>query len=580
MAITVNLDHVEAVPTDLLAAALRYATQDEWHVFPCTPRGKRPLTDNGLNDATRNPDTIRAWWNRWPNANIGIALAPSHLCVIDVDGPEGIPAYHELNLPPTLTVTTGRGTHHYYAGNAPTAILAPKLDLRGDGAYVIAPPSIHETGVLYTADKTDVHTLTPLQTARLRKQARPEGAKAPPVADVIPSGERNQALASMAGTMRRRGMSQAEILAALTQANKDRCNPPLRSDEVEAIAASIGRYTPADQPKTTPPTTSAAWEPLDLVTLGDKPRVPPELGGLIYTNRRHLLSGESESGKSWLAFCIAADELNNNHGVVWVDLDYMGAQDILERLRQLGCTDQQIRDRFAFYQPEGPLTGGSLEAVTELIQRTDARLVVIDAFTGFCALHGLKPNDGIDIEAAYRLMQPLCDQGCAVIILDHVVKDPGSRGRYAAGSERKLSGADVAIGFTLIEHYGRGRTGRSRLTVHKDRPAQLTRPVAGIFTLTSSPLNHAVTWSIEEDHSHSDDGTWSPTGLMQSVSIYLEAQDRPAILGEINENVRGKDSYISKACTRLVQEGYAEESKGAKNARLFTSIQPYREASE
>lgn len=328
------------------------------------------------------------------------------------------------------------------------------------------------------------------------------------------------------------------------------------------------------------PDAAHSWIPLDLVRLGDTPRVPPEMGELIYKGRRHIVSGESESGKSWLCFGIAADELKAGHGVVWVDLDYMGAQDILERLRQLGVPDQRIREGFAFYQPEGPLVGDALADVLALVSSRNARLVVIDAFTGFCALHGLKSKEGDEVEKAYRLMQPLCDTGAAVVIIDHVVKDKANRGAYSAGSERKHSGADIHLGFTLIDVYGRGKTGRAKITVHKDRPAQLTRPTAGIFKLASHPDTHMVKWSLEEDHSTGEDGTWSPTGLMETISRYLEAQASPSTLTDIKACVRGKDEYKVKACERLVQEGYARESKGAKNARLFESSQAYREGDE
>lgn len=338
--------------------------------------------------------------------------------------------------------------------------------------------------------------------------------------------------------------------------------------------------TEPDEPEPNFEIPSLGWTPLDLVTLGDTPRIPPELGSLIYIGRRHLVSGESESGKSWLGFGIAADELLAGHGVVWVDLDYMGAQDILERLRQFGVPDATIRERFAFYQPEGPLAGASLAALLSLIQAKRARIVIIDAFTGFCALHGLKSKEGDEVEQAYRLMQPLCDANAAVFVIDHVVKDRASRGAYSAGSERKHSGADIHLGFTLIDTYGRGKTGRARITVHKDRPAQLARPTAGIFKLVSDPSTHMVKWSLEEDHSTADDGTWSPTGLMESISRYLEAQAHPASLTDIKAHVSGKDTYKATACERLARDGYAIETQGARAARLFASLKPYREGEE
>lgn len=75
---------------ELLAAALRYASAG-WPVFPCTPDGtaapdhKAPLTAHGFKDATTDPARIRAWWHRWPDANVAIATGEPGPDVLDVD---------------------------------------------------------------------------------------------------------------------------------------------------------------------------------------------------------------------------------------------------------------------------------------------------------------------------------------------------------------------------------------------------------------------------------------------------------------------------------------------------------------
>lgn len=331
---------------------------------------------------------------------------------------------------------------------------------------------------------------------------------------------------------------------------------------------------------THPDPAQLAWVPLDLVKLGDRPRVPPAIGGLIYPGRKHIFWGESESGKSWLTISCAADELKAGYGVVWVDIDYMGAQDILERLRQLSVPDDVITERFAFYQPEGALEGYSLDAVIALMAGTNARLVIIDAFTGFCALHGLNPEKTIEIEKAYHLMNPLCTAGAGVVVLDHVVKNADNRGTYAIGAERKKSGADVAIGFTLVEHYGRGKTGKARLIVHKDRPAMLQRPVVGVFTLRSHPDTHQVNWSIEQDASKADDGTFRPTGYMERVSRYLEKFTSPMSRADVLEHVTGKDAHLRTAMDALITEGFLMAVEGPRNSQMLTVLTAFREDEE
>ncbi len=142
-------------------AAVRYAVEGCWFVFPVEPLGKIPLVPWG-DEATFNPDTVRGWWQRHPEANIGVACGPSGLVVVDVDGPEGVQSLARLgrDLPSTLTAQTGRGHHYYYkaptwplgntAGRLPGIEGALRgVDLRADGGYIITPPSIHPSGRRY-----------------------------------------------------------------------------------------------------------------------------------------------------------------------------------------------------------------------------------------------------------------------------------------------------------------------------------------------------------------------------------------------------------------------------------------------
>ena len=144
------------------AAALAYRG---WPVFPCRRRGKRPLTPHGFQDATTDPEQIKAWWKRWPKANIGYATG--NLVVVEVDGELGLRTRTRLTAegrtwPVTLTSMSGRpGLHFYYrppsgvrvanaAGLSPAGRgIGPGIDVRGHGGYVVVPPSVHPSGRVY-----------------------------------------------------------------------------------------------------------------------------------------------------------------------------------------------------------------------------------------------------------------------------------------------------------------------------------------------------------------------------------------------------------------------------------------------
>jgi hypothetical protein len=194
-----------------LAAALRYAARG-WAVFPChEPTGgrcscgrpdcaspaKHPRTARGLHDATNDPGVIAGWWQRWPTANVAVQTgAASGLVVLDVDPYHGgLTTLAELQrthggLPPSPAVRTGSGGRHYWFAHPgdhvrnSAGLLGPGLDIRGDGGYVIAPPSVHAVGGRYLwASEVALAQAPGWILARCREQdreqssARPAGAQ-------------------------------------------------------------------------------------------------------------------------------------------------------------------------------------------------------------------------------------------------------------------------------------------------------------------------------------------------------------------------------------------------------------------
>ncbi|MDO8944993.1 MAG: bifunctional DNA primase/polymerase [Desulfobacterales bacterium] len=261
----------------MLQAALRYAELG-YPVFPCVPGGKAPATAHGFLDATTDAGEITAWWTARPDANIGMPTAG--LLVVDVDGADNPWPGEKLEALGECPVSlTPRGGRHYIfrqpAGknwSSTASRLAPKVDTRASGGYIVLPPSV-VAGKPYrwvddlTVGPVDVPEPPTWLSAQVDGGAdlfaqgasrpaedgqgaaqgaplAPQGADPTPSGNVIPAGHRNATLARLGGAMRRVGMSQEEILAALTRANQDRCRPPLKDREIERIAASIARYEP------------------------------------------------------------------------------------------------------------------------------------------------------------------------------------------------------------------------------------------------------------------------------------------------------------------------------------------------
>ena len=141
-------------PALVARAALGYSRRGI-PVFPCEPGGKRPLTYNGFWDATTDAPRLSAWWRRWPDANVGVPTGEqSGLLVLDVDpgagGPDSLALLESLYgpLPQTAKARTGGGGIHYFfrypadeTVRNSAGKLGPGLDVRGEGGYVVVPPS-------------------------------------------------------------------------------------------------------------------------------------------------------------------------------------------------------------------------------------------------------------------------------------------------------------------------------------------------------------------------------------------------------------------------------------------------------
>lgn len=250
---------------NMMEAAIRYAELG-YRVFPCAAEANPvPLTRHGFKDATGDREQIERWWTRYPCACIGIAA--SGLLVVDIDAPPNPWLADESDLATDLiaaptSITPSGGRHHIFrrpAGKSWSCTvgqLAPRVDTRTDGGYIVVPPSIRPDGSYRWLEGCDLDVgpdqlpkppawlIERLDALAVSSPRSPQVASSPLAANEIPSGHRNATLARLAGAMRRVGMGQAEIAAALLRTNADRCSPPLEPKEVERIAANIARYEP------------------------------------------------------------------------------------------------------------------------------------------------------------------------------------------------------------------------------------------------------------------------------------------------------------------------------------------------
>lgn len=249
--------------SDTLEAAIDYRARG-WSVIPVIRGTKRPAV-RWLSYQEQPPGEtdIRNWYRRWPDANVAIVTGGvSGLVVVDIDPAHGgAQSLVELErehgpLPPTVEATTGGGGRHLYfvhpGGELRNKVgLAAGIDLRGDGGYIVAPPSLHVSGRRYRWQQS--HDPGSIAVASMpdwlhRHLAEVAGHPDHPldhwrslVHTGVAEGERNNTIASLTGHLLWHGVDPEVAKELLLCWNRVRCRPPLADDEVIRIVLSFTR---------------------------------------------------------------------------------------------------------------------------------------------------------------------------------------------------------------------------------------------------------------------------------------------------------------------------------------------------
>jgi hypothetical protein len=414
-----------------LEAALAYASAG-FAVLPLD--GKKARIKDWPARASTDVAVVAEWWRRWPDANVGIRTgSESGLLVLDVDPRHGGTSTLEAltrkygRLPKTAKSLTGTGGFHYAFKHPGREVrnsvgaLGPGLDLRADGGYVAVPPSLHpESGKPYK-------WLVPLQELaeaprwlfEVRQATNGNGAQ---IGDVIPEGERDKTLASLAGTMRRRGMGEAEIFAALTVTNQ-RCKPPHSQTDLARIAKSVSRYPPEqgqEQEHAASPARTLTYRRLADVEMKsiewlDKP--------LFQRAAFHLVAGKKGAGKgtylAYLASRVTQGQLfDQPMNAVFMSSEDSDAIDIKPRAIAAGADVNRI-----ISITERMLLPRDIEALKQTaLEVGDVGMLVIDPIGNH--LGGADTDAEGRVRDAIAPLNELADElDCLLIAVRHLKKD-------------------------------------------------------------------------------------------------------------------------------------------------------------
>lgn len=279
-----------------------------WRVFPCGT-DKKPIVKDWPNEATTDKAKIAAWWGVNPNLAIGLATGKqSGVFAADIDaGHNGFETLAKLPaMPDTVMSNTGGGGKHILFKYPDVEIrnsagkIGQGIDVRAEGGYIVVPRSPHPSGHFYEWDKEHLPSKTQLADApewllRLLIDETPIQQIVTSSEGAYISGQRNNALTSLAGTMRRKNMTEDAIFLALNAENLNRCIPPLPEQEVRLIVSSVMRYDPsAAMPLVNKDRVQAEWGLVKSVY--EWPNIANE-----FTDIKPSDFGQKELGDFWQA---------------------------------------------------------------------------------------------------------------------------------------------------------------------------------------------------------------------------------------------------------------------------------------
>ena len=267
---------------DMRKIAENYARRG-WHIFPIQAGTKDQPKVAWGSEATDDVDTVRKWWKKWPDSNIGLATSPSGLAVIDLDvkkGKDGIARLDELELdhgpvPRDLVASTPSGGQHIYtAGTTPsgTDLLAVGVDIKSAGGraggYVLAPGSVltgkeaGEYAWMKGIDPEDPPPPTPVWIRQATGKARDKAAEMPePIGPEDHAADITWAMEFLTSTepavegsggddhtvkttmkLRDHGLSEGVALGLMLEIFNPRCSPPWDAHDMETKVRNAYAY--------------------------------------------------------------------------------------------------------------------------------------------------------------------------------------------------------------------------------------------------------------------------------------------------------------------------------------------------
>jgi predicted transcriptional regulator len=556
----------------------RVALDRGWSVIPVTQGTKKPATKwKDFQELLPTEEQLERWAIDYPDANIAFVTGPmSGIGVLDIDPAAGGDKSMDRlvssfgNLPETPAVLTGGGGYHYYFKYPPGGLrnsagkLGDGIDIRGDGGYVIAPPSIHTSGKPYRwaeGRNPDDVPLAPMPDWLVTKLCEPEvSPETKELKKQIQKGLRHKTLLSQAGLMHSKGLGSNAIRAALLAENKEVCDPPLSEKEVLELVQDITqRYKPGKLLQVEDANPLNFIPPKEWLGTPEKP-VEWLVDNILPKGSLTMLSAPPKVGKSTfarqMAMAVATGTpflgKNVTQGEVLLLAIEEPENNVRGAFRRLG-----IKDDTALHIHFGRIGPHVTDQLREVVLKKEPSLVIIDT-VGRIRPDKLETNDYTSTEAWLEPFLYLAHETATTVCLIY----------HTTKSGRSLTGHDAL--FAIMGSVG--------ISATIDHLIGLTRKPDGsrtVFTVGRYGETPETVLAFEPGTERLTAlGTAKTVAMSKMQSDILELlQEGSKTTKEIKDEIIGRGETISKALKSLYEDGFIDRTgSGSRNEPYTYSL--------
>lgn len=555
-----------------LIAALQYHDAG-FSVIPVAFRDKKPLANWQQYQKERASKEQLEHWFKNPEINIGVVTgAISGVVVVDVDTMEKI----DKSLPPTATTRTGRGGWHYFYKHPgkPVKTLAgiiPGVDIRGDGGYVVMPPSIHPNGNSYEWVIRPEDGLAELpQWVFEEKPAQPTSG------ELVLNGTRNSTATKIAGKLLGRGTLPPELMVfaweAMKKWNEEKCDPPLEEKELRRTFDSIFGREVKKRSENEEPREIKAMLLSELLAM-EFPTPQWLVDKLIPHEAVTIISGAPASYKTFITIEIALKvasgekvfgEFQTSQCPVLI-VDEENNPRVLQERAKLLSKNQDAPIYIA--SKSGFLLGEkSVQGVVDFAKSKNVGLVIFDSFI---CIHDADENVASDMRNVMRHLKEIANNGIAVIVIHHHRK----KGKDRSNASQDIRGSSDIVAQVDCHLAVDRKPGNATVTIQQSK----LREAPEMATFTVKFQSDGTVGSFEYAGS-TKVGQSKRSELKSLIKSTLEVVNEPPNRGQLwllvqKAGTSGGEATFKTALKEMLAAGELFSKKGAKNSTLY-SLKP------